>query len=121
VVVQERLAAKDGWIMDGDLGPYDVVEVRLRAADITPSDDAVRFSLLDNGAPTSWTPVAKDGADLPPYFSGASQAKLQFGAGETYDFEFVPKKAGSLELQVDFVMLHTTILISVIDTRPSPR
>jgi adenylate kinase family enzyme len=33
VVVQERLAAKDGWIMDGDLGPYDVVEVRLRAAD----------------------------------------------------------------------------------------
>jgi adenylate kinase family enzyme len=33
VVVQERLAAKDGWIMEGDLGPYDVVEVRLRAAD----------------------------------------------------------------------------------------
>jgi len=33
VVVQERLVAEDGWIMDGDLGPYDVVEVRLRAAD----------------------------------------------------------------------------------------
>jgi len=33
VVVQESLAAKEGWIMDGDLGPYDVVEVRLRAAD----------------------------------------------------------------------------------------
>lgn len=33
VVVQQRFAAKDGWIMDGDLGPYDVVEVRLRAAD----------------------------------------------------------------------------------------
>jgi adenylate kinase family enzyme len=33
VVVQERLAAKDGWIMDGDPGPCDVVEVRLRAAD----------------------------------------------------------------------------------------
>ncbi len=33
VVVQEKLVAKDGWIMDGDLGPYDVVEVRLRAAD----------------------------------------------------------------------------------------
>ncbi len=33
VVVQERLVAEEGWIMDGDLGPSDVVEVRLRAAD----------------------------------------------------------------------------------------
>ena len=33
VVEQEKLVARDGWIMDGDLGPYDAVEVRLRAAD----------------------------------------------------------------------------------------
>jgi adenylate kinase family enzyme len=33
VAMQEKLAAGDGWIMDGDLGPYDAVEVRLRAAD----------------------------------------------------------------------------------------
>ena len=33
VIVQEKLVAKDGWIMDGDLGSYDVVDVRLRAAD----------------------------------------------------------------------------------------
>ena len=33
VVVQEKLVAKNGWIMDGDLGHYDAVEVRLRAAD----------------------------------------------------------------------------------------
>ena len=32
-VVQEKLVAEDRWIMDGDLGPYDVIEVRLRAAD----------------------------------------------------------------------------------------
>jgi adenylate kinase family enzyme len=32
-VLQERLVAQERWIMDGDLGPYDVVEVRLRAAD----------------------------------------------------------------------------------------
>jgi len=43
VVVQETLVAKDGWIMDGDLGPYDVVEVRLRAADTIIFLD---FSLL---------------------------------------------------------------------------
>lgn len=30
---QRMLIQEDGWIMDGDLGPYDAVEVRLRAAD----------------------------------------------------------------------------------------
>jgi adenylate kinase family enzyme len=33
VVLQEKLVKEDGWIMDGDLGPYDAVEVRLQAAD----------------------------------------------------------------------------------------
>jgi adenylate kinase family enzyme len=33
IVVQESLVAKESWIMDGDLGPYDAVEIRLRAAD----------------------------------------------------------------------------------------
>ena len=33
IAVQEELVAQERWIMDGDLGPYDVVEVRLRAAD----------------------------------------------------------------------------------------
>jgi len=31
--IQEKLAAEDRWIMDGDLGPYDAVQVRLRRAD----------------------------------------------------------------------------------------
>lgn len=31
--VQERLCVPDAWILDGDLGPYDVVEVRLERAD----------------------------------------------------------------------------------------
>lgn len=33
VAVQERLAGSDRWIMDGDLGPYDVPGPRLRRAD----------------------------------------------------------------------------------------
>jgi adenylate kinase family enzyme len=33
VTLQESLVADESWIMDGDLGPYDAVEVRLRAAD----------------------------------------------------------------------------------------
>ena len=31
--LQEQLAQKESWILDGDLGAHDVVEVRLRAAD----------------------------------------------------------------------------------------
>lgn len=31
--MQERLAAGDRWIMDGDLGPYDAPAARLRRAD----------------------------------------------------------------------------------------
>ncbi len=31
--VQRQLAAQESWIMDGDLGPYDVIDVRLQAAD----------------------------------------------------------------------------------------
>ncbi|HEV3421548.1 MAG TPA: hypothetical protein VG075_14655 [Candidatus Acidoferrum sp.] len=33
VAMQEQLVAGDRWIIEGDLGPYDDVEVRLRAAD----------------------------------------------------------------------------------------
>jgi adenylate kinase family enzyme len=33
VAIQERLVAEERWIMDGDLGPYDAVEIRLRTAD----------------------------------------------------------------------------------------
>jgi adenylate kinase family enzyme len=43
VAIQERFLAEEGWIIDGDLGPYDVVEVRLRAADTILFLD---FSLL---------------------------------------------------------------------------
>ncbi len=31
--MQEKLIAGERWIMDGDLGPYDAVGVRLRVAD----------------------------------------------------------------------------------------
>jgi adenylate kinase family enzyme len=33
VEIQRVLIGEHGWILDGDLGPYDAVEVRLRAAD----------------------------------------------------------------------------------------
>ncbi len=43
VLVQEKIVAEDRWIIDGDLGRYDAVEVRLQAADTIILLD---FSLL---------------------------------------------------------------------------
>jgi adenylate kinase family enzyme len=31
--IQRELIAREAWILDGDLGPYDAIEVRLAAAD----------------------------------------------------------------------------------------
>ena len=42
--MQRRLAQRQSWIMDGDLGPYDVASVRLEAADIA-GDSHVRLGL----------------------------------------------------------------------------
>src|SRR4029077_11477789 len=33
IKTQQKLVEQERWIMDGDLGPYDAVEIRLRAAD----------------------------------------------------------------------------------------
>ena len=33
VAFQQRLVSESEWIIEGDLGPYDAIEVRLRAAD----------------------------------------------------------------------------------------
>ncbi|MCU1269093.1 MAG: hypothetical protein JWN74_387 [Acidobacteriaceae bacterium] len=33
IKTQQKLVEEERWIMDGDLGPYDAVEVRLQAAD----------------------------------------------------------------------------------------
>ena len=43
IQVQSKLVEDEQWIMDGDLGPYDAIEVRLRAADTIIFLD---FSLL---------------------------------------------------------------------------
>jgi len=59
VVLQEKLVAGDRWIMDGDLGPYDAVEVRLRAADTILFLD---FSLVR----CAWRAIrrSREGADF---------------------------------------------------------
>jgi manganese oxidase len=56
---------------------------------------AVRDSML-----AEWSPVAKDGADLPDAERQARPARQILSVGETYDFELVPRRAGSLRMEV---------------------
>lgn len=86
---------------------------RFRFINISPSDDSTTFSILKDGKPVTWTPVAKDGADLPAFYKKPCDAKLQFGAGETYDFEFQPQTAGDLKLDTNFLVLHAEAPIHV--------
>ncbi len=54
VVVQEGLVAEEGWIIDGDLGPYDVVEVRLRAADTILFLEPFQSAISLEGEHVNW-------------------------------------------------------------------
>ena len=47
-----------------------------------------------------WTPLARDGADLPPALRVAKPAVLTMGPGETADFTYVPARPGDMRLEV---------------------
>jgi FtsP/CotA-like multicopper oxidase with cupredoxin domain len=77
---------------------------RLRFIDILANNSIV-ITVTQDGNPVSWTPVAKDGADLASIQSVATPASFTIAPGETYDFTFTPEKAGAIELNYDLSLL----------------
>jgi manganese oxidase len=81
------------------------VRHRFRVVNMTPQDMATVF-LRTGDAPAGdssvvrWTPVAKDGAELPAPLRAPAPARVRLGPGETYDFELVPRR-GRLRLDVE--------------------
>ena len=73
---------------------------RLRLIHIVP-DWTTWIALLRGDKPEQWTPLAKDGAELPRSAQVMRQATLLAGPGETMDFEYVPKTPGLLRLEVE--------------------
>jgi FtsP/CotA-like multicopper oxidase with cupredoxin domain len=73
---------------------------RLRLIHIVP-DWTTWIALLRGDTPERWTPLAKDGADLPRAARVMRQATLLAGPGETMDYEYVPKGLGVLRLEVE--------------------
>ena len=64
------------------------------------SDEILKFRLGDDSTVARWTPLARDGADLPAALHRAEAATIAMGPGQTADFAYVPDRPGELQLEV---------------------
>jgi FtsP/CotA-like multicopper oxidase with cupredoxin domain len=64
------------------------------------ADEILTFRLGTQFAASRWTPIARDGADLPPALRTEAPARLRMGPGETADFLYVPKEPGRMIMEV---------------------
>jgi FtsP/CotA-like multicopper oxidase with cupredoxin domain len=76
------------------------VPQRLRFGDLTLAGQDFVVSLIDEGRVVRWTPIAKDGRDLPPALRREEVATHAMTIGETRDFRFIPSHPGRLDLKV---------------------
>ncbi len=72
---------------------------RLRILSIH-ADEILSFRFGTELAVAQWTPLARDGADLPPALRTATPAMMRLGPGETADFTYVPKEPGRMVMEV---------------------
>jgi FtsP/CotA-like multicopper oxidase with cupredoxin domain len=73
---------------------------RVRLMNVSAGAPNLVFGLWGDGAPFLWTPLARDGFDLPRWQRAPRRAEEQITIGETMDFEFVAPAAGSFGLEI---------------------
>lgn len=73
---------------------------RLRLINITANNVGLNVFLVDQFETTQWTPVAKDGATLPPEQSKPRPGRQLIAVGETYDFQITPSRVQNMWLEV---------------------
>ena len=64
------------------------------------ADEVLRFRFGTDTSATRWTPLARDGADLPVALRTPAPALTSMGPGETADFTYVPTQPGEMSLEV---------------------
>ena len=72
---------------------------RIRLVNIGAASEVSAVLKLDSTT-VSWTPVAKDGADLPVHQRVARAAEFALDVGQTADFEFSPPRRGEYVLSL---------------------
>lgn len=112
--------ARLGNRLNGDtlLPPLQLLagEHRLRLINITTGGAGLRFLLTASGGDTSgWSPVAKDGMDLPASRRVTRRAVQHIAMGETYDFIIAPAPGRyQLELRTSAGQLRARQPIEVL-------
>ena len=77
------------------------INYHFRIVNITAGWADIETSIMHNGKPINWKPLAKDGADLPSYQQKIKPALNQpISVGQTLDFGFTPDKVGEYLFQV---------------------
>ncbi|HJU89774.1 MAG TPA: multicopper oxidase domain-containing protein [Gemmatimonadaceae bacterium] len=92
LLVNGRTRPRAIYMTEGDTNRLRIVSIH--------ADAILRFRLGDDTTVATWAPIARDGADLPATMRDARSALIEMGPGETADFNFVPKRAGTMKLEV---------------------
>jgi FtsP/CotA-like multicopper oxidase with cupredoxin domain len=92
---------------------------RLRLVSIH-SDEILIFRLADDSTVARWTPLARDGADLPIALQKPALAQIEMGPGQTADFLFVPQHAGTLAVEVWIAPSGQRVVQPIIVDRRKP-
>ena len=83
---------------------------RLRFANIQ-RDDVHAIRLQSDSVAQRWTPIAKDGADLPPSLRRERSSTFTIAVGETYDFLWTPPRV--MDAQITVRRLGQTRLLTI--------
>ena len=67
---------------------------------ITTGRPGMRVEMLRDSVLTTWTPIAKDGADRPKASRRMRPARQRISIGETMDFEVTPGSPGVMRLEM---------------------
>ncbi len=91
-------------LVNGSVSPKPLVMTvgvpqRLRIVSIH-ADEVLHFRFGTKESATQWTPLARDGADLPVALRKRALAITEMGPGETADFTYVPTRPGEMSLEV---------------------
>jgi hypothetical protein len=76
------------------------VNYRFRLINISVYHPGAQFMLVGVRRRVQWLPLAKDGADLPPWQTAPTEAWRPINIGETYDFRVEVADTGAMALEV---------------------
>lgn len=113
LLVNGRTAPRPIEMTVGDTNRVRIVSIH--------ADFVLNFRFGTDSSVARWTPLARDGADLPPALRGSEVARLSMGPGETADFTYVPTRPGRMGLEVWIDGGQHIVLPVTIKPRPTRR